>query len=278
VKRGSLIIWALTGAVLIAAVAVALLLLMPALARLDAATTRAEQSAAVLAQLEKTAVGQAYERDVAMFAARRLEKVEEVETARADLANRLYAPFGEMKIAEGATAPSFDEFQRAYNFHGDQLRNRIRDLVGRSGGPEAREIPLMIPPFGAGPMDEATMARWQRAANVEARVLETAAKSGAPPAAVLSIEADPPPPDDPDAGYERLRIGAELLCPEGKTSPLVHSLLACFDEHGGITKVLGLIETPVPEARLRERTGPPCKRVSLALSLGFPSLRGSASR
>ena len=119
-------------------------------------------------------------------------------------------------------------------------------------------------------MDDPTRARWQRSANIEDRVLETAAKCGAPPVAVIKLEADPPPPDDADPGYERIRIGLEVLCPEGKTSALVHSLLACFDEHGGITRLVGLIEAPLPEARLKERSGPPAKRVSVALSLGFP--------
>jgi hypothetical protein len=270
VRRGSLIIWALTGAVLIAAAAVALLLLVPVLGRLKAAEADAQKTAASLVGLESSAVGATFERDVAAFTARRLEKIADVEAARAHLASRLDKPFAEMRVPEGVT-PSFEEFQRAYNFHGDQLRNKLRDLVNRSGGPEAREIPLLTPPFSAGTMDESTMARWQRSANVEDRVLETAAKIGAPPAAVVRLEADPPPPDDPDPGYERMRVSLELLCPEGRTSALVHALLACFDEHGGVTRLVGLAEAPMPEARLRERSGPPAKRVSVALSLGFPS-------
>jgi hypothetical protein len=201
--------------------------------------------------------------------------VNEIDLARAHLAAKLDAPFRDAKIDEGATAPTPEEFQRAYNFHGDQLRTRIRELVGRVGGPEAREIALLTPPFSSGPMDAATMAKWQRSANIEARVLETAAKSGASPTSVIRLENEAAPADDPDPTYERIRIGIDVLCPEGRTSQLLHQLLACFDEAGGVVRLVGFSEAPVPEDRLRETSGgAPAKRVTVALSLGFPSPRG----
>jgi hypothetical protein len=271
-RRGALILRGLVAALLLGAIAVGLLLLLPAVNRIDSATDQSAGVRARLDGLENASVGETYEREVASFVSQRLGKVGEIDLARSHLAAKLDA-FRDAKIAEGASWPTPDEFQRAYNFNGDQLRNRIRDLVGRAGGPEAREIQLLTPPFGSGPMDAATMVKWQRSANIEARILETAAKSGASPVSMLKLETEPAPADDPDVTYERIRIGLELLCPEGRTSALVHQLLAAFDETGGVLKLVGLAEAPMAEAKLREATGPPAKRLTVSLSLGFPSPR-----
>jgi hypothetical protein len=269
-KRSSLIIWALTGIVVIATVTLLILLLVPLVAGLGSVVSQARDAEVSLARLETLAVGDDFERDLRIFAARRIEKAADVEVTRAKLAGRFDAPFPDMKIQPGESRPASDEFLRAYNFNGDQLKSRVRDFVQRAGGPAIREIALVVPPFSSGSqIDAATMRRWQRFANIEARALETAAKLGGAPTSAVRLEEEPPPPDDSDAGYERLRIGIDLLCPEGRVSPVVHSLLACFDEWGGITRLVGLSEAPIPEGRLREQGDAPTKRVSVTLSLGF---------
>jgi hypothetical protein len=273
VRRGALVLRAVAAALVLGSIAVGLLLLMPAMTGLDSAAGQAAGVSARLADLEDGAAGEAFERELGSFVQQRREKIGEIDLARSQLASRLDAPFREAKIAEGATAPTPEEFQRSYNFHGDQLRTRIREMVGRAGGAEVREISLLTPPFSSGPMDAATMAKWQRSANIEARVFETAAKNGAPPAAMIRLEAEPAPADDPDPAYDRVRIGLELLCPEGRTSSVVHALLGCFEDAGGIAKLVGLAEVPLSETRLKEASGPPAKRLSVSLALGFPSPR-----
>jgi len=272
-RRGALILRGLVAALLLGSIAVGLLLLLPAVNRIDSATEQSVGVRARLDGLENTSVGETFEREVASFVSQRLGKVGEIDQARSQLSAKLDAPFRDAKIAEGASWPTPDEFQRAYNFHGDQLRNRIRDLVGRAGGPEAREIQLLTPPFGSGPMDTATMVKWQRSANIEARILENSAKFGASPVSMLKLETEPAPADDPDVTYERIRIGLEVLCPEGRTSSLIHQLLAAFDEAGGVVRLVGLAEAPMAEAKLREASGPPAKHLTVSLSLGFPSPR-----
>ena len=115
------------------------------------------------------------------------------------------------------------------------------------------------------------MAKWQQVANIETIVLITAAKAGSPPTSQLRLETEPAPADDADPGYVRQRITLEVLCPEGRTSVLAHGLLAAFDEHGGIMRLVGLSEAPLPEARLKDRSETPAKRVVVSLSLGFPT-------
>ena len=271
-KRGTLVILALTAIALLAAITLGIVLLGPISSKLSALSGQAREGKAALARLEGSAVGEEFERDLRIFAGRRADKAAEVESVRARLAFGLDMPFRDMKIAAGASRPASDEFQRAYNFHGDQLRGRIRDFVSRAGGAEVKEIPLISPSFSSGAeLDVATMRRLQRFANIEARVLETAAKAGSAPISVIRLEEEPPPPEDADAGYERLRIGLDLLSPEGRVSPLVHGLLACFDEFGGITKLVGLVEAPVAEGRLKEHPATPAKRIAVTLSLGFPT-------
>jgi hypothetical protein len=267
-----MIIWVATAFLTIAAVTLGILLLGPVVSKLDSLASQSREAKAALGRLEASAIGEEFERDLRMFAARRTEKAQEVEMARARLANRLDAPFRGMKLAPGASRPAADEFQRAYNFNGDQLRGRIRDFVSRAGGPDVRDIPLISPKFQPGAaLDEPAMRRFQRTANVEARVLESAAKCGAAPTAAITIDEEPPPADDADAGYERLRIGLELLVPEGRSSQVVHGLLACFDDAGGITRLVGLSEAPVSEVKLKEQLDAPTKRLAVTLSLGFPT-------
>jgi hypothetical protein len=271
VKRSTLIIGGLAAVALLAAVTLGVLLLVPQMSRLTLLTTQAEEAKASLARLEATAVGEEFEKELRIFAGKRTERAADVEIARARLASKLDAPFPEMKMAAGASRPAADEFQRAYDFHGDQLRVRIRDLVARSGGPEVKEIQLLRPPFSSGPLDDAAMKKWQRFANVETRILEVAARSAAAPSGQMRLDEEPAPPDDLDSAYQRFRIGLDLVCPEGKVSGLVHGLLAAFDDSGGILRLVGLSEAPMPEGRLREIAGSPIKRVAVTLSLGFPT-------
>jgi hypothetical protein len=272
-RRSALVIWIVTAVFAIAAVTLALLLLVPAMKSLRSAENRSRDAAAALARIEATAVGDKFEADLRQFAARRNEKSAEVTNARGRLVGqRLDAPFREMTMEKGASRPTAQEFQRAFAFHGDQLKSAIRDLVGRAGGPEVRDIPLMQPPFASGPApDDDAMRKWQRLRNIETKCLELAAKSGAPPASAMTVEAEPPPPDDADTGYERLRIGLQLLVPEGKTSGVAHGLLSLFDDHGVITKLVGLREAPMPEAALKGKSAVPAMHVSISLSMGFPT-------
>jgi hypothetical protein len=265
-------LWITTGVVALGAIALFVLMVIPASARLSAAVSEALEAQERLAHLGASAVDDAYERDLRVFAEVRITKAGDVEVSRARLAARLDAPFPDMKIAPGASQPASDEFQRAYNFNGDQLKSRIRDFVHRSGGPSIATIPLIAPPFSSmTQIDPATVKRWQRFANIEARVLETAAKVGAFPMSVIRLDEEPPPPDDADAGYERIRIGLDLACPEGRVGAVVHALLPCFDAMGGITRLGGVLEAAMPEDRLRENPDVPAKRVFLTLSLGFPT-------
>lgn len=272
-RRAAIATWTIAALLAIAALTFGLLLLMPAMSALSSAENRAREAAAGLARVEGTSVGEKFASDLRQFAAKRAEKAADIRGSRARLAGQRFdAPFREMSIGRGASRPTGDEFQRAYGFHGDQLKSLVREYVSHVGGPEVREIPLMTPPFSGGnPPDDAVIRLWQRFANIETKCLETAARFGAPPAAAMTIVIDPPPADDADSSYERLRIGLELLCPEGKTSAITHALLAAFDDHGAITRLAGLREAPVPEARLREKPATPVKQLTLSLAVGFPT-------
>lgn len=275
-KRASLVIWVTAGILVVAALTLAILLLAPVSTKLDEYRDRARDATHTLSKLETSAVGESYERNLGAFAQQRAEKAAEVQLARGRLASKLDLPFRDMKIEAGANGPTFEDFQRAYNFNGDQLKIRIRDLVARAGGPEAKDIQLIAPPFSQGTMDAAAIARWQRVANLEARLLDAAAKMGAAPAARVRIDDEPAPPDDTDASYLRQRVGLDYFCREGRTSAVVHALLAAFDDSGGLTRLVGLSEAPVPEDRLKEAHASAPKKLSITLIVGFPVPIGEA--
>jgi hypothetical protein len=269
-RRASLVIAVAAGILFVAALTLWILLFGPAASDVRASADRARVVTSELRRVEASAVGEDFERNVMAFALRRAEKAADVHVSRARVAARIDQPFADMKIEPGAAGPAFEDFQRAYHWNGDQLKVRIRDLATRAGGAEVKGIALIEPPFSAGPMDAATMKRWQRIANIEARLLETAAKGGAAPLAPARIEEERAPVDDVDPGYFRLRVALDLQTPDGRLSGLVHLLLACFDEFGGMAKLAGLSEAPFPEPRLKDLLHAPQKRVHVTLVLGFP--------
>ena len=184
-------------------------------------------------------------------------------------------PSATRRSRKAPRGPPPDEFQRAYNFHGDQLRNRIRDLVGRAGGPEAREIPLLTPPFGSGPMDAATMVKWQRSANIEARILETAAKSGASPVSVLKLETEPAPADDPDVtlrAHPHRARGVVSRGPDELADPSAPGVLRRGRRR---REARGAGRGADGRGRLREASGPPAKRLTVVALPRIPFARRS---
>jgi hypothetical protein len=258
------------GGAVVVALAIGFLKFLPAVKKLEAARTDAEEAIVEAERAKDASAGPNYKDGVERFASERRRRVEEFETGRRRAALKLSAWFPGMQIPEGAKFPARDEFQRTYAFHRDRTANALHDLLAKAGVPEVGRIHLMKPAFLGGlPPKEEEMTRWQRLANVEKLLLEAAAKIGSYATDALEAERTPNPATETDEDFERFRVRGTFATPTRKATELLRALISAGDDFGAVSRIEGVYLRPGPHDASTAPTEDPPIYVDVALTVGF---------
>ncbi len=275
----SMIFWATAGLLLVVAALLWFVMVKPEITRLGAAAQAATEEADHAKDARSQGAGPAYEKGIQQFKELRADAVQSIDIARSRHAMTLQDWFPEMTIAAGASGPTPEEFQRAYAFQADRFVNDLREQLRKAGGATAESLKLIRPPFAGGgtPPSEADIAKWQRIANIEKRLLLVAAKNGAAPTQEVHLDPESAPADDPDPAYERQRIELGFAVSSGRLSRLLHGLIGAFDDAGGICRLRGFSLKPHGEDVIKTAGDDPPVLVAVTLTLGFPTPTAGAT-